>query len=239
MKNRTWLSLLAIGIVSMFALSSCSTETTAPADNTAPLYVEVDATNSYELFVEPMAISEGTLDAEPQLMEGRDAAGNDHQGDRRRGPHHRNPRGDDGMVHPFGRCLNQLDLSDEQVAAIREALLAHQECVHGAMEAYRTYMTDLLGKARDARHEIIAKVRAGEMTREEARDALRAIHERIRAAIESDGVRERIRTMLQGCDEDFRTALSSILTEEQLAQLRDCMNPFDDEDPSGDTGTGG
>ena len=32
MKNRMWLSLLAIGVVSMFALSSCSTETTAPAE---------------------------------------------------------------------------------------------------------------------------------------------------------------------------------------------------------------
>lgn len=73
--------------------------------------------------------------------------------------------------------------------------------------------------ARAARKEILAKVESGEMTREEARAAIRALNERLRNALKESGIRERVREMMKSCDDTFLRALAQILTEEQRAIL--------------------
>lgn len=198
--RKSWLGLIA---GAMFALSvtACDPGTVDPENPMPVVMTEVNETNSFELLAQPADFYDATV--EQEMREKPD----DRRGDNRRGP---------AVVHPFGRLLNALNLTEEQRTQVAELLRKHKACADEALAIMKQNNQAIMEKARAARAEILAQVEAGTMTREDARAAIRALNERVRNALRNNDLRERVREMLKSCDAEFLRALRQILTEEQV-----------------------
>lgn len=204
MKLHKSLMGLMAGVAIALSVTSCDPGAVDPADGSMPVYAQTTETTSFELLAQPADFQDATL--EQEMRERPDPRG----GDDKRGPKVR---------HPFGRLLNALNLTEEQRTQVAELLEKHKACADEAMSVLKEHNSELIAKAREERDAIKAKVEAGEMTREEARAAIRALNERLRNALKESGIRERVREMLKSCDDEFLRALAQILTEEQRAIL--------------------
>lgn len=209
--TRPLMSMLALALVGMFVATGCDNVGVTP-DDVMPLYMEVTESNSFDLMESQYVIVDGTLDQQPQLLEGR-------EGDRRVGPNDR--RGPDGRphFHPFGRLLNHLNLTEEQKTAVKSLMDAHAACVKEAMASYKEYMQSFMAQYREEHAAIMEQLKAGEITREEARAAMQDLRERMRAALEADETRIRLREVIKDCDNEFYRGLAQILDDEQKAIL--------------------
>ncbi len=204
MKLHKCLMGLLAGAMVALSVTACDPGTVDPAEGSMPVYAQTTEATSFELLAQPADFQDATL--EQEMRERPDPRG----GDDKRGPQVR---------HPFGRLLNALNLTEEQRAQVAELLKSHKACADEAMAVLKEYTSGLMENARAARKEILAKVESGEMTREEARAAIRALNERLRNALKESGIRERVREMMKSCDDTFLRALAQILTEEQRAIL--------------------
>lgn len=136
---------------------------------------------------------------------------------------------------PFDRLLRALKLTEEQKGQVGEFLAAHKECVGAAMQVLRDHVSTIMEEANQARADVIEKLRAGEITREEARAAIREINQRAREALKNSDVIARVREMLKACDEEFIEKLKGILTPEQLEILQRWLDHRGSGDPTGPT----
>lgn len=218
--------LIAIALVGFFVTTGCDPNTLNPTPGTAPMFSDVNATNSFDVLESSFVITDATLDQDMHIMYGEgDERG---RGGRGRGPGGRGPgdrsdsarpRSDSAHPHPYARLLTALNLTEEQRPAVAALLQAHKDCITAALEVHRAAMDALLSEAKAQRESIKAQLDAGEITREEARAALRRLNARVREAIKNSGVREEVRAMMKNCDDEFIAGLSQILTEEQKAIL--------------------
>ncbi len=126
--------------------------------------------------------------------------------------------------HPFARLLHALNLTAEQRAQVADMLGKFHECTKEAHQMMRKHQSDVIAQVKAAREEILKKLEAGEITREEAIEAIRALNARAREALRNSNIAQRIREMLVECEKSFLRSLSSILTEEQQAILKRYLN---------------
>jgi len=135
----------------------------------------------------------------------------------------RHPEGDRAH-HPLARLFRALQLTDEQKATARELVAAHEDCVSTILERLRASEAEILAPFREERAAIVAKVKAGELTREEARPLLRQLAIDAREALKANPLREDARVALEECRTTFYRSLRAILTEEQAAILDRWIN---------------
>lgn len=232
------LRLLFVAAATAFALlivTGCTDSVTTPADDPSDMFSGVNA-NSTDLVL-PVQLEDCTLETDlsvvpspyaDAIQEG-DRSADDHRDGDRVGRRH--------IPGPFDRLLRALNLTDEQKEHVGELLKKHHDCVGEALSVLREHVKTIVDGANEARHEVIAKLRAGEITREEARAAIREINARARQAIKDSNIIARVREMLKACDQEFVDALKGMLTPEQLEILQRWLDHRGGGNPGG-PGTG-
>ena len=213
--KKSSVGLMAVALVGLVAMTGCDSMPVEPA---APMFAEVTETSSFEVLESSYILTDATLDEDAQMLrDGRKRGpGNDRED---RGPGRDDRKSDSAHPHPFGRLMAALNLSADQAVAVRSLMEAHRTCVRAAMEVHRAAMDELLADAKAQRASIKAQLEAGEITREEARAALRELNASVREAIKTSGLREQAREMMKACDDEFYAGLNEILTDEQKVIL--------------------
>jgi hypothetical protein len=90
-----------------------------------------------------------------------------------------------GMPIYLGRILYQMQLTEEQQVELKGYLDAFHECATLAREGFRELAEPILEEARADRRQVMADLKAGLLTREEARAALNEINNIVRQQIEA------------------------------------------------------
>ncbi len=236
MKNKVWIGLIAAAFLTAFGLVACSDGTVDPASATN----NENITSSYELLAAPIEFTDATIDQDMMIrenigqgmdqgmgegmgggmsgdmgggMSGGMGGGMDHNRDQMMNPDGKMPH------HPFSRLIKALNLTDDQASQVRGFLADHDTCVHAAMGDLHATMREIIARAKAARLEVLAALQAGDITREEAREKIRAINAAARDSLKNSDVRNKTREAMKACDDEFLASLKSILTEEQLAIL--------------------
>lgn len=118
------------------------------------------------------------------------------------------------MMLPVFHCL---DLTDAQKQSIAEIIRAGADCPKSILDSLRASEQPLLEAARAARREVIEKVKAGELTREEGRAQLEQINADLRAALQSNPVREWAQAALAECRAAVLNQIRAVLDGTQQA----------------------
>ncbi len=223
MKDARFLFAAVATAMAVLVLTSCSdVATTEPEDNGSALYVDATTTTA-DLVAMPVEFEDASIENAVRVKP--------HPSDSVK-PNVRDAK----VPHPFARLLAALDLTAEQREQVAGFLETHKACVSEAMQLLREYASTIIEEAKAARAEVLAKLEAGEITREEAVEAIRAINARARAALKNSEVFTRIREMIKACDEEFLRSLASILNEEQMAILQRYLNHRNGNPPVGTRG---
>lgn len=215
--RKTWIALLVAGAFAGFGMTACSDA------NVSPVVEESfnDAGSSYALLAAPLRFDDATIENEAKERPNPNV----------------DPKGRKPLPHPFARLIKALNLTEEQQAQVRQFLAEHDTCVKNALAMHHEQMRAIIARAKAAREEVIAAYKAGEITREEAKEKINAINQAAREALKNSTDREQIKEILKGCDDKFLRQLASILTDEQMAILKRWMEGH--KDTGGDTSTGG
>ncbi len=119
----------------------------------------------------------------------------------------------------LGRVLKALQLTDEQKTQVEGFMQAHKLCVEENRLLLRNAQMDIIKAANTQRLAIIADLKAGTITREEAMAQLKALNEATRTAIQNDPTIQAALAAIKACEETFITAIKGILTPEQLTKF--------------------
>ena len=117
----------------------------------------------------------------------------------------------------IGMILRQLKLTDEQIEKVKELIMSHRRCEAEWLKLLQQSRREIMMKGQTARQEIMAKYKAGEITREEAGKLIYQLNMRIREALANNPVNEQVRAGLKDCWDIFIKSIKDILDEEQLA----------------------
>ncbi len=183
--------------VSVFGLVGCSDGAVTPQD---PAGITAQYVTTFDLNAPVADFNDATLEQPVQERP--------------------NPNAGGQVRNPFGPLFTRLNLTEEQRAATNDLLAKHAECVKAVLTRLRAAEREILDAARKESEDIIAKARAGEISREEARTALRELNKSTREALRNLQARAAASTSMKACDEAFVTSLAEILTEDQVYKLR-------------------
>jgi hypothetical protein len=221
MKDARFLIVAMSLALSLVILTGCDQMTpTAPADETSSMLIS-NPQSSADMFMTDVQVEDATLENEVRVKPNP----NDRGGE----------RPEVGRPGPFDRLLKALSLTSDQALKVRVLLDEHKKCVEAALLVFKESNASIIEAANAARKDVLAQLEAGEITREEARAAIRSINESARAAIKNNPVTARVREMLKACDEEFLRQLASLLTDEQMAILKRYL---DSRSNGGGTGNG-
>lgn len=200
-------AILAFLILGLSVQSCQKDDVLAPADELAYAIATPDELVDVE-------ITDGTVDIDP-ILAITSANGDVERRQNRKGAC--KPRGHKNPIR-FEGIFKQLNITDEQKTAIRTLLTSHKDCLVAAREAFLLENEAALSAAKTARQEISAQVKAGTMTKEEAKEAMKAVNQTLRDAIAANGSREETKLALQACFDSFDAGIEGILTADQLAK---------------------
>jgi len=128
--------------------------------------------------------------------------------------------GRDGKPDRRGDRLKEifrmLQLTEAQIVELKTFFPPYKDCMAPAVEQFREAAAIYIRAANIERDAIIAQVRAGEITREEARDLLHELNRETRNLIANDPECAAAREAMCDCKEALFNSISSILTEDQL-----------------------
>ncbi len=129
----------------------------------------------------------------------------------------------------FGRVFLRMKLTKDQLASLREYMIAYHQCVRDTYEGTRQDRIDLMKRANQARMEVLTKLRAGEIDRIEARRQIMQINIKLREAlanlIDWDARCECLRTLI----DNITNGLG--LTDEQMTIWKDFLSKFTADNP--------
>jgi hypothetical protein len=135
----------------------------------------------------------------------------------------RPPGGGTGNVNPFGRfdplgrVLNSLKLTTVEITNIRGYLKEHMDCVNAAMLALRESEKPIIENARTQQKAIFDQVKAGTMTRADAKVALKALNEATRTALEANPGRIIACLAMEACKKELYAKILAGLDDAQKA----------------------
>ncbi|MBC8124681.1 MAG: hypothetical protein H7X70_03005 [Candidatus Kapabacteria bacterium] len=198
-KQNTWMALAITTFAALaLGLSACSEAGVTPGEPMG--LTEANTATTFDLNAYPMEINDPTMETmmseRPDPNVGRPAR------------------------NPFSDLLRHLNLTAEQKVTVDRLLASHSDCVKAALENLRAAEKAIVQAARAAAEAVKQQVKDGTLTREEAREQLRAISKRTHEALRNLPGREEARAAIKACDESFIRGLSEILTEDQLAILK-------------------
>lgn len=155
-------------------------------------------------------MQDGTLDQEFAL--GFKPGDDRRPDDRRRDGRMKNDRASSQRVF-LGRILRYLELTEDQRASLNEYMLEYRDCMKEIMEASYEERMEIIAAANEERAAIIEAIRNGEYTREEAREVLQQLNERVRTQLrELVDVNAHCR-----CLNQLLTSIQGILEGDQIA----------------------
>ena len=103
------------------------------------------------------------------------------------------------------------DLTDEQKELIEQARLEYVECASDYRQIISEIHRTLFADANEVRKAIMEQLRAGDITKEEARELMHAIRERVKGALESNTEFQRALAALKDCQATLRATMQRIL----------------------------
>jgi len=115
-----------------------------------------------------------------------------------------------------GKVMREMELTEAQIAQLKEFNLAHRDCIQLIMKTWREAVAPIMEKANAERKLIMDDLKAGTITRKEAGDKLKALNEAMRAEIDALRMKDTIKAAIEDCNKKFIADIKSILTEEQL-----------------------
>ena len=141
-------------------------------------------------------------------------------------------RGDrEGRHHPLGRIFKEMELTEDQQAQVKAFMEENKECAGGLFSELRANSRTYKEEANLLRKPIIESVKAGELSKEEAKASLELIREDIRSEMSTDEDRQAIIAAIKACREELLNKISSILDEEQLAKWEEFLSKMADRQP--------
>jgi predicted RNA-binding protein with RPS1 domain len=205
---------LALSLVMMIAVTGCKKETTNVADDSAKYDAQLvidDADVSYNEAVvseggedmEFSSVNEGLPEAYTLIETDMDDAGFKRGGDKR-----------------YFACLKKLNLTDTQIVQIRKALRAYEECKAMDIKRHREAYAKLVLRVESSRKELVAKLRAGKITKEQFEKEMKALRADFEQSLRY--IKASFAKTLKGCYEKFMRATKEILTERQWKAFVDC-----------------
>jgi hypothetical protein len=215
------LILLMLVLVLAVSLNSCKKET--PVDNSTPY------DNSQGEFM----IQEETLDAEfvveTMTADFQDATEtnemfiyqNPKNGKLDPGRQQKPPK-----IFPFLRILNQLELTDEQKASVKEFINEYNATVREAMIALRESQKKILDAAKDEYKKIMEDLKNGVITRQEAKEKLKALNKRVREALKNNPANARVKNIIDTARQTLLDNIRSILTDDQKVKWDEWLAKF-------------
>ncbi len=118
------------------------------------------------------------------------------------------------VPNDYARIIRQLNLTPAQDSLIRLCFADYRQCTQSAATRYRTVRQEAFQRYRAALAEIITKVAAGELTREQARIALDRLNHAYRQQVAE--LENAYRNALRGCQNEFESCVKSHLTAAQI-----------------------
>jgi hypothetical protein len=210
------LSLFVVGL--MMTMSSCekatdptndmfsSSEFELPVTDNTPSDLQ-DATETAEFMMLP---PEGYSNEDCKFMGwngDRDGGNGSRWGDMRNGR---------GQRLHLGIILRKLDLTQEQIDAIKILIRAHMDCVRDAMQMLRESERAILQAANEERRQIMQQAKEEEWTREQLKQALQDLAQRTREALQNNPVRLEVCEIIKACRVTLLDGIEALLTPEQL-----------------------
>lgn len=202
--NKLTVGLFAILMVSlMFSVSSCTKNPTDPIETGT--YEEVFDFVSAGDYVEDISIQGVSLE-NPMALENEVTPALVEEGRLFGG---REPQ------FTFRFIFKQLQLTEEQLALVKVVMTDHRDCEKAARIAFHTAIAEIIADANVQRQTIIQQVKDSAITREEARELLRALNEETKANIEESGAVEELQAALKDCTETMIASMHEILDDNQ------------------------
>lgn len=190
----------------VFTLSSCQKD-----DAVAPEYnYDADVMLATSEWIEGDLI-EGTVETEFALDAQYDKMLFDGNVDKPGKPGDKRP-----PMLPLGRLLRQLELTADQRDSVEIYMQAFRLCAEEARIALRDAQKPIIDSANAQRRAIIADLKAGLITRQEASLALRQLHEATKLALDSDPAVVAAREAIKNCHDILLANIKSLLTPAQL-----------------------
>lgn len=137
----------------------------------------------------------------------------------------RNGRGQ--RLH-LGMILRKLNLTQEQIDAIKLLLRAHMDCVKTQMQILRESERAILKAANQERRSIMEQAKNEGWTREQLREALKALAMRTREALQNNPVRLEVCLAIKDCMKTLLDGIEALLTPDQLIIWSEWRNALPD-----------
>ncbi|MBU1100178.1 MAG: hypothetical protein KKA84_07215 [Bacteroidetes bacterium] len=116
----------------------------------------------------------------------------------------------------LGEVFRHLNLSDDQLEAIKPFLEAHKVEMTALHEELKTATEDIMEYGREQRQAIVQQVKDGTITREEAKPLFEALGEEIRGMMDANEAAQTIKAEMCAAAETLFVNITSLFTEEQL-----------------------
>jgi|GEM_PF-2899736 len=128
------------------------------------------------------------------------------------GKHGKKHRKGDGLKMLF----KTLDLDDSQKESMKSFMEAYRDCAKPSFTDLRDLHKEYKAEANAERKVIIEQIKAGEITKEQAKDEFKAIHDATKEAMQNNEDRAEIIETIKKCRETLHESIASILSAEQL-----------------------
>jgi Spy/CpxP family protein refolding chaperone len=118
------------------------------------------------------------------------------------------------------RCLKSLNLSEDQIAKLRRAFAAFEDCKAADIKKHRAAYEALKAKVEAARQDLVKKLRNNEITKAEFEKAMKSLRQRFQHALAE--IKRSFAKDLKECHRKFLAHIKEILTERQWAAFVKC-----------------
>ena len=247
--------MILSAIVIMFVLNSC--EQLTGVTDTEPI-ISTDDYSSYSFYAEvpalqadgigteasltsemqlstdmPFSMSDDNMDKKPGDDKGGKKPGDDKGGKKHGDKNIDNPHKTPMPKGPFNKIFADMKLDSLQREAIKVLIEAHRNCEREAVTALKAAQLPYIQLGNENRKAIMESLKAGEITKEEAKALLKELNDNIRAQMESDPVVQATLAQLKACFDTLLASIRETLTPEQqilwdefVAKLGTKTNPI-------------
>ena len=118
----------------------------------------------------------------------------------------------------FSDLLQRLNLTPEQKPIVERFVSEYRSCVESCVQGLKVAERQILMNSRIQQDAIIAKVKSGELTKEQGRLQLRQLREETQTKLKALP-KDKVRECVKSCEEQFIAKLKEILTPEQKITL--------------------
>lgn len=119
---------------------------------------------------------------------------------------------------PLGKIFRELSLNDSQKESLKQFFEENKECASEYFQALRENSVSYRENANQLRDPIIDALKAGDLTRDEAKAELEIIRNNLKEEMLADEDRQAIIDSIKACREELHAKIASILDDDQRAK---------------------